>query len=70
MPRSRSPASSAGGNLAISPLKVSPRAMRFGSSIACLSDIFQASSATSVLALYSRIAEPPGEPSAATKSPA
>ena len=44
--------------------------MRFGSSIACLRDSFQVSNPTRTLALYSRIAEPPGEPRAATKLPA
>src|SRR5262244_1841753 len=61
MPRSRSPASTAGENLFTSPLKVSPRAIRFGSSMACLRGIFHASSPTSVLALYSRMAEPGDE---------
>ena len=69
MPRSRSPATSAGAKRPISPLKVLPRAIRLGSSMACLIGSFQASSATSVLALYSRMALPPGEPSAATKLP-
>src|SRR6266550_2919529 len=69
MPRDRSPVSTCGENLATSPLKLAPRATRFGAASAWGIGWLQSMAATSDLATKARIALPPAEPIAPAKRP-